>query len=324
MKEINRKEIMCDLYTYIKEGKLIKNGIYYSMEEIIAPLEPELWGYYKGLHGESSLTNHRFYVRAEEKQKQAANIKPKKLQLDDTALFAEIAQLWIIVETIGYYDKSIMDISSFVESILEAFLEHRLSRKVPYKERTVKLIFDELETLEGDAAAFYREHTRLLCFFQFYRDDINRFFTLLNNLIVNKAYRDSFVRNVGSEKEIDAAKLLPVELNAEEAQDMLKLFARRNDRPTRLSDYKEHDYPSRYYIYKVEAVAWLFNDYFGFEQKEDTGIFKGIFSISKDDTYKQYFEDALELLEDKIDEFPALSFLLERASRYLTFTDLQQ
>lgn len=325
MKEINRKEIICDLYTYIKEGKLIKNGIYYSMEEIIAPLEPELWGYYKGLHGESSLTNHRFYARAEEKQEQAADVKPKKVPLDDSAFFAEIAQLWIMTQMLDRYERQNINGDFFcIDDILCKLLEHRLSRKVPYKERTVQLVFDELETLKGDASAFYREHTRLLCFFQFYQDDINRFFTLLNNLIVNKAYRDSFVRNVGSEKEIDAAKFLPVELNAEDARDMLKLFARRNDRPTRLSDYKEHDYPSRYYIYKVEAVAWLFNDYFGFEQKEDTGIFKGIFSISKDDTYKQYFEDALELLEDKIDEFPALTFLLERASRYLTFTDLQQ
>lgn len=319
------KEIICDLYTYIKEGELIKNGTSYTVDTIIAPLEPELWGYYKELYGENSLTNNHFRIDTEEKRKKAADVKPKKVPLDDSAFFAEIAQLWIMTQMLDRYERQNINGDFFyIDDILCKLLEHRLSRKVPYKERTVQLVFDVLETLKGDASAFYREHTRLLCFFQFYRDDINRFFTLLNNLIVNKAYRDSFIRNVGSEKEIDAAKLLPVELNAEEVRDMLKLFARRNDRPTRLSDYKEHDYPSRYYIYKVEAVAWLFNDYFDFEQKEDTGIFKGIFSISKADTYKQYFEDALELLEDKIDEFPALSFLLERASRYLTFTDLQQ
>ena len=325
MKEINRKEIMCDLYTYIKEGELIKNGTRYTVDTIIALLEPELWGYYKELYGENSLTNNHFCIDTEEKRKKAADVKPKKVPLDDSTFFAEITQLWIIAKTLGDYSNDyIVDISFCIDDILCKLLEHRLSRKVPYKERTVQLVFDELEKLEGDAAVFYREHTRLLCFFQFYRDDINRFFTLLNNLIVNRAYRDSFVRNVGSEKEIDAAKFLPVELNAEEARDMLNLFARRNDRPINLSDHKAYDDPSRYYIYKVKAVAWLFNDYFGFEQKEDTGIFKGIFSISKDDTYKQYFEDALELLEDKIDEFPALIFLLERASRYLTFTDLQQ
>ena len=42
------KEIICDLYTYIKEGKLIKNSTRYTVDTIIAPLEPELWGYYKG------------------------------------------------------------------------------------------------------------------------------------------------------------------------------------------------------------------------------------------------------------------------------------
>ena len=318
------KEIICDLYTYIKEGKLIKNSTRYTVDTIIAPLEPELWGYYKGLYGENSLTNHRFYVRAEEKQKQAANIKPKKLPLDDTVLFAEIAQLWIMTQTLGYNYDSIADISLFVGCILDAFLEHRLNKKVPYEERTIKLVFDVLETLKGDAAVFYREHTRLLCFFQFYQDDINRFFTLLNNLIVNKAYRDSFVRNVGNEKEIDAAKFLLVELNAEDTRDMLKLFARRNDRPINLSDHKAYNDPSRYYIYKVEAVAWLFNDYFGFDQKENTGILKGIFSVSKIDEYKRYFKDALESLEDKIDEFPALTLLLERASRHLTSNELQQ
>ena len=319
------KEIICDLYAYIKEGELIKNGTRYTVDTIIALLEPELWGYYKELYGENSLTNNHFRIDTEEKRKKAADVKPKKVPLDDSAFFAEIAQLWIMTQMLDRYERQNINGDFFcIDDILCKLLEHRLSRKVPYKERTVQLVFDELETLKGDASAFYREHTRLLCFFQFYQDDINRFFTLLNNLIVNKAYRDSFVRNVGSEKEIDAAKLLPVELNAEEARDMLKLFARRNDRPISLSDHKAYNDPSRYYIYKVKAVAWLFNDYFGFEQKEDTGIFKGIFSISKDDTYKQYFEDALELLEDKIDEFPALSFLLERASRYLTFTDLKQ
>ena len=319
------KEIICDLYTYIKEGELIKNGTRYTVDTIIALLEPELWGYYKELYGENSLTNNHFRIDTEEKRKKAADVKPKKVPLDDSAFFAEIAQLWIIAKTLGGYSNDyIVDISFCIDDILCKLLEHRLSRKVPYKERTVQLVFDVLETLKGDASAFYREHTRLLCFFQFYRDDINRFFTLLNNLIVNKAYRDSFVRNVGSEKEIDAAKLLPVELNAEEARDMLKLFARRNDRPISLSDHKAYNDPSRYYIYKVEAVAWLFNDYFGFDQKENTGIFKGIFSVSKIDEYKRYFKDALESLEDKIDEFPALTFLLERASRYLTFTDLKQ
>ncbi|MGI5101321.1 hypothetical protein [Treponema vincentii] len=319
------KEIICDLYTYIKEGELIKNGTRYTVDTIIAPLEPELWGYYKELYGENSLTNNHFRIDTEEKRKKAADVKPKKVPLDDSAFFAEIAQLWIIAKTLGGYSNDyIVDISFCIDDILCKLLEHRLSRKVPYKERTVQLVFDVLETLKGDASVFYREHTRLLCFFQFYRDDINRFFTLLNNLIVNKAYRDSFVRNVGSEKEIDAAKLLPVELNAEEARDMLKLFARRNDRPISLSDHKAYNDPSRYYIYKVEAVAWLFNDYFGFDQKENTGIFKGIFSVSKIDEYKRYFKDALESLEDKIDEFPALTFLLERASRYLTFTDLKQ
>lgn len=142
--------------------------------------------------------------------------------------------------------------------------------------------------------------------FQFYRDDINRFFSLLNNLIVNKAYQDSFIRNVDIKENIDLTKLLPAELNAEEVRDIL-------------SDHKAYNDPSRYYIYNLEAVIWLFNDYFGFEQKEkDSTIFKGIFSISKIDEYKQYFEDALKSLEDKIAEFPALALLLERASRYLT------
>ena len=319
------KEIICDLYTYIKEGKLIKNGTHYTVDTIITPLEPELWGYYKGLYGENSLTNKHFCIDTEEKRKKAAAVKPKKVLLDDTAFFAEIAQLWIMTQTLGYNYDIILDISIFEGRILDAFLEHRLNRKVPDEERTVKLVFDELEMLEGDDAAFYRQHTRLLCFFQFYRDDINRFFTLLNNLIVNKAYRDSFVRNVGSEKEIDTAKLLPAELNAEDTRDMLKLFSHRNDRPsTTLFEYKAYNDPSRYYIYKVEAVAWLFNDYFGFEEKEHTEIFKDIFSISKADKYKQYFNDAIESLKDKIDEFPALTLLLERASIHLTFTELQQ
>ena len=319
------KEIICDLYTYIKEGELIKNGTRYTVDTIIAPLEPELWGYYKELYGENSLTNNHFRIDTEEKRKKAADVKPKKVPLDDSAFFAEIAQLWIMTQMLDRYERQNINGDFFyIDDILCKLLEHRLSRKVPYKERTVQLVFDVIETLKGDASAFYREHTRLLCFFQFYRDDINRFFTLLNNLIVNKAYRDSFVRNVGSEKEIDAAKLLPVELNAEEVRDMLKLFARRNDRPINLSDHKAYDDPSRYYIYKVKVVAWLFNDYFGFEQKEDTGIFKGIFSISKIDEYKRYFKDALESLEDKIDEFPALTLLLERASRHLTSNELQQ
>ena len=325
MKKINLKEIICDLYTYIKNRELIKNDIYYDISTIIAPLEPELWSYYKGLHGAQSLENYSFfYISKEEKRKKAAAVKPKKVPLDDTAFFAEIAQLWIMTQTLGDSYDIIVDISIFAGRILDAFLEHRLNRNVPYEERTIKLVFDVLETLEGDASAFYRQHTRLLCFFQFYRDDKNRFFTLLNNLIVNKAYKDSFVRNVGREKEIDAAKFLPVELNAEEARDMLKLFTHRNDRPMKLSDHKAYNDPSRYYIYKVEAVAWLFNDYFDFEQKEDTCIFTGAFSISEDNTYKQYFRNALESLEDKIDEFPALTLLLERASRHLTFTDLQQ
>lgn len=320
------KEIICDLYTYIKEGELIKNGTRYTVDTIIALLEPELWGYYKELYGENSLTNNHFRIDTEEKQKKAADVKPKKVPLDDSAFFAEIAQLWIIAKTLGGYSNDyIVDISFCIDDILCKLLEHRLSRKVPYKERTVQLVFDVLETLKGDASAFYREHTRLLCFFQFYRDDINRFFTLLNNLIVNRAYRDSFVRNVGNEKEIDAAKFLPVELNAEDARDMLKLFVRCNARPISLSDHKAYNDPSRYYIYKIDAVIWLFNDYFGFEQKEkNLAIFKGVFSISKIDEYKRYFEDALESLEDKITEFPALTLLLERASRYLTFNELQQ
>lgn len=319
------KEIICDLYTYIKEGELIKNGTRYTVDTIIAPLEPELWGYYKELYGENSLTNNHFCIDTEEKRKKAADVKPKKVPLDDSAFFAEIAQLWIIAKTLGGYSNDyIVDISFCIDDILCKLLEHRLSRKVPYKERTVQLVFDVLETLKEDASAFYREHTRLLCFFQFYRDDINRFFTLLNNLIVNRAYRDSFVRNVGNEKEIDAAKFLPVELNAEEARNMLKLFARRNDRPISLSDHKAYNDPSRYYIYKVEAVAWLFNDYFGFDQHKHTDIFKTLDTRSKADTYKQYFKDAFESLEDKITEFPALTLLLERASRHLTFTELQQ
>ncbi|QSH92183.1 hypothetical protein C5N99_06125 [Treponema medium] len=325
MKKINLRDIICDLCTYIKEGELIKNGIYYSIGAIIAPLEPELWSYYKGLRGEQSLENHFFHIDKEEKQKKAAAVKPKKVPLNDTALFTEIAQVWIIVQTLGYDYDSIYDISLFVESILDAFLEHRLNRKVPYQERTVKLVFDELEILEGDTAAFYRRHTRLLCFLQFYRDDIHRFFSLLNNLIINKAYQDSFIRNVDTKENIDPTKLLPTELNAEEARDMLQLLAHRNNRPTSLSDHKAYNDPSRYYIYNLEAVIWLFNDYFGFEQKEkDPTIFKGIFSISKIDEYKQYFEDALKSLEDKIAEFPALALLLERASRYLTFIDLQR
>jgi len=317
------KEIICDLYTYIKEGELIKNGIRYTVDTIIAPLEPELWGYCKELYGESSLTNNHFCIDTEEKRKKAADVKPKKVPLDDSAFFAEIAQLWIIAKTLGGYSNDyIVDISFCIDDILCKLLERHLNRNVPYEERTVQLVFDVLETLKGDAAAFYREHTRLLCFFQFYQDDINRFFTLLNNLIVNKAYRDSFV---GNEKEIDAAKFLPVELNAEDARDMLKLFVRCNDRPISLLDQKAYNDPSKYYIYKVEAVAWLFNDYFGFEQKEkNLAIFKGVFSISKIDEYKRYFKDALESLEDKIAEFPALALLLERASRYLTFIDLQR
>ena len=95
--------------------------------------------------------------------------------------------------------------------------------------------------------------------FQFYRDDINRFFSLLNNLIVNKAYQDSFIRNVDTKENIDPTKLLPTELNAEEARDMLKLFTHRNDRSTSLSDHKAYNDPSRYYIYNLEAAIWLFN-----------------------------------------------------------------
>ena len=326
MKEINRKEIMCDLYTYIKDGELIKNGTHYAVDTIIAPLEPELWGYYKELYGENRLTNNHFRIDTEEKRKKAADVKPKKVPLDDSAFFAEIAQLWIIIQTFDRYERRNINGDFFcIDDILCKLLEHRLNRNVPHQERTVHLVFDVLETLEGDAAAFYRQHTRLLCLFQFYRDDINRFFTLLNNLIVNKAYKDSFVRNVDNEKEIDAAKFLPVELNAEEARNMLKFFARRNDRPISLSDHKAYNDPSRYYIYKIDAVIWLFNDYFGFEQKEkNLAIFKGVFSISKINEYKRYFEDALESLEDKITEFPALTLLLERASRYLTFNELQQ
>jgi hypothetical protein len=325
MKKINLKEIICDLYIYIKDGELIKNGTHYTVDTIIAPLEPELWGYYKGLYGENSLTNNHFRIDTEEKRKKAADVKPKKVPLDDSAFFAEIAQLWIIIQTFDRYERRNINGDFFcIDDILSKLLEHRLNRNVPYQERTVHLVFDVLETLEGDISAFYRQHTRLLRFFQFYRDDINRFFTLLNNLIVNKAYKDSFVRNVGNEKEIDAAKFLPVELNAEDTRDMLKLFARRNVRPISLSDHKAYNDPNRYYIYKVEAVAWLFNDYFGFEQKENTGIFKGIFSVSKIDEYKWYFEDTLESLEDKITEFPALTLLLERASRHLTFNELQQ
>ena len=210
------KEIICDLYTYIKEGELIKNGIRYTVDTIIAPLEPELWGYCKELYGESSLTNNHFCIDTEEKRKKAADVKPKKVPLDDSAFFAEIAQLWIIAKTLGGYSNDyIVDISFCIDDILCKLLERHLNRNVPYEERTVQLVFDVLETLKGDAAAFYREHTRLLCFFQFYRDDINRFFTLLNNLIVNRAYRDSFVRNVDTKENIDPTKLLPTELNAE-------------------------------------------------------------------------------------------------------------
>ena len=320
------KEIICDLYAYIKEGELIKNGTRYTVDTIIALLEPELWGYYKELYGENSLTNNHSRIDTEEKRRKAADVKPKKVPLDDSVFFVEIAQLWIIIQTLGGYSNDyIVDISFCIDDILCKLLEHRLNRNVPYEERTVQLVFDVLETLKGDAAAFYREHTRLLCFFQFYQDDINRFFTLLNNLIVNKAYQDSFIRNVDIKENIDPTKLLPTELNAEEARDMLKLFTHRNERSTSLSDHKAYNDPSRYYIYNLEAVIWLFNDYFGFEQKEkDSTIFKGIFSISKIDEYKRYFEDALESLEDKIAEFPALALLLERASRYLTLTDLQR
>ena len=319
------KEIICDLYTYIKEGELIKNGIRYTVDTIIAPLEPELWGYCKELYGESSLTNNHFCIDTEEKRKKAADVKPKKVPLDDSAFFAEIAQLWIIAKTLGGYSNDyIVDISFCIDDILCKLLERHLNRNVPYEERTVQLVFDVLETLKGDAAAFYREHTRLLCFFQFYRDDINRFFTLLNNLIVNRAYRDSFVRNVDTKENIDPTKLLPTELNAEEARDMLKLFAHRNNRPTSLSDHKAYNDPSRYYIYNLEAVIWLFNDYFGFDQHKHTDISKTLDTRSKADTYKQYFKDAFESLEDKITEFPALTLLLERASRHLTFTELQQ
>ena len=319
------KEIICDLYTYIKEGELIKNGIRYTVDTIIAPLEPELWGYCKELYGESSLTNNHFCIDTEEKRKKAADVKPKKVPLDDSAFFAEIAQLWIIAKTLGGYSNDyIVDISFCIDDILCKLLERHLNRNVPYEERTVQLVFDVLETLKGDASAFYREHTRLLCFFQFYRDDINRFFTLLNNLIVNRAYRDSFVRNVDTKENIDPTKLLPTELNAEEARDMLKLFAHRNNRPTSLSDHKAYNDPSRYYIYNLEAVIWLFNDYFGFDQHKHTDIFKTLDTRSKADTYKQYFKDAFESLEDKITEFPALTLLLERASRHLTFTELQQ
>lgn len=319
------KEIICDLYAYIKEGELIKNGTRYTVDTIIALLEPELWGYYKELYGENSLTNNHFCIDTEEKRKKAADVKPKKVPLDDSAFFAEIAQLWIMTQMLDRYERQNINGDFFcIGDILCKLLEHRLNRNVPYGERTIKLVFDELETLKGDTAVFYREHTRLLCFFQFYQDDINRFFTLLNNLIVNKAYRDSFVRNVGNEKEIDAAKCLPVELNVEDARDMLKLFVRRNDRPISLSDQKAYNDPSKYYIYKVEAVAWLFNDYFGFDQHKHTDIFKTLDTRSKADTYKQYFKDAFESLEDKITEFPALTLLLERASRHLTFTELQQ
>ena len=319
------KEIICDLYAYIKEGELIKNGTRYTVDTIIAPLEPELWGYYKELYGENSLTNNHFCIDTEEKRKKAADVKPKKVPLDDSAFFAEIAQLWIMTQMLDRYERQNINGDFFcIGDILCKLLEHRLNRNVPYGERTIKLVFDELETLKEDTAVFYREHTRLLCFFQFYQDDINRFFTLLNNLIVNKAYRDSFARNVGNEKEIDAAKFLPVELNAEDARDMLKLFVRCNDRPISLSDQKAYNDPSKYYIYKVEAVAWLFNDYFGFDQHKHTDIFKTLDTRSKADTYKQYFKDAFESLEDKITEFPALTLLLERASRHLTFTELQQ
>ena len=62
------KEIICDLYTYIKEGELIKNGTRYTVDTIIAPLEPELWGYYKELYGENSLTNNHFRIDTEEKR----------------------------------------------------------------------------------------------------------------------------------------------------------------------------------------------------------------------------------------------------------------
>ena len=86
------KEIICDLYTYIKEGELIKNGTRYTVDTIIAPLEPELWRYYKGLYGENNLTDNHFYIDTEEKRRKAADVKPKKVPLDDSAFFAEIAQ----------------------------------------------------------------------------------------------------------------------------------------------------------------------------------------------------------------------------------------
>lgn len=63
------KEIICDLYAYIKEGELIKNGTRYTVDTIIALLEPELWGYYKELYGENSLTNNHSRIDTEKTEK---------------------------------------------------------------------------------------------------------------------------------------------------------------------------------------------------------------------------------------------------------------
>ena len=323
----NIKCVVADCCIYIKENQLLKNGIYYEFETIIEPLKTELWSYYKGLYGEKSLIgflNSWNHEKDEEREKKLTSLKENVISLDDESLFAELSQLWIIDKILHFYEAS--DVFLCAEYLLRAFFEYRPNKKLSYGDLTTRLIFGELEKLEGDEALFYRSNTRILFFFQLYREDINCFFENLNNLILNKAYQDSYILNVGRKEEIEKRKFLNTELDVQEMKEILELFQNHNNKScTYMDSFSD---PERYYIYNIDDIVYFFNEYFGFEREKDNQF---IFN-TKDIIYrakyerekcKGHFENLLKALEDKLNDFPALAFLFERATRNLVLEDLK-
>ena len=214
--------IVANCLHYVNADDILLHSLY----SCIAPAEKQLWAYDKGLHGDDTLNHIPYSCFDEAKKKEAAAVKPRELPLDDDTLFMQLSALWIACKVTDSEASPVEDFLFVLDGVLRALLSHRVGKTLAYGEFTAQLLFDTLEALHGETGDYYRQHVRILFLFERYRTSdggMAQFYTQLNNLILNAGYTAAYTHHVGAKADIDATKLLPCALTAEEARDLLRL-----------------------------------------------------------------------------------------------------
>lgn len=173
---------------------------------------------------------------------------------------------------------------------------------------------------------------KICSLFDFFRNDTDRFFTNLNNLILNKMHEKviyhflyRFAEDENSLRAENAKNekkdFLPAELSSEEMLLIFKLFSHFNEKPYEFGSYKSYDDPTRYYVHKVEIIEWFYRDFFA-------GLLHNpLFPDEKnpfENTKKEpSFSDAVSFFADKIEKYPAFAILLEKSTSRLSIGELQ-